>query len=217
MTPGAVESPLFPALAGYLDARAAEFPALGPDRRARLAEAAEYVRARRAAGKAAALLFVCTHNSRRSHLGQLWALAAAAACGMDGVAAFSGGTEATAFAPHAVDSLRRAGFRVDVEQPGPNPVYLARLGPAFEPVRCFSKTYDAPSNPRSGFCAVMTCAEADEACPRVDGAIARIALPYDDPKRSDGTGRETEVYDERCREIAREMLYAFSLARTVAP
>ena len=43
------------------------------------------------------------------------------------------------------------------------------------------------------------------------GAAERIAITYEDPKAFDGTDREAEAYDERCRQIAREMLYVFSL------
>ena len=38
------------------------------------------------------LNFICTHNSRRSHLGQIWAAIAGAYYNVD-VATFSGGTE----------------------------------------------------------------------------------------------------------------------------
>jgi hypothetical protein len=56
----------------------------------------------------------------------------------------------------------------------------------------------------------MTCSAADKACPIVFGADARIAIPFDDPKAFDGTDQEAAKYDERCRQIAREMLYVFS-------
>lgn len=49
------------------------------------------------------------------------------------------------------------------------------------------------------------------------GADARIAIPYDDPKASDGTEHEAQTYDERCRQIAREKLYAFREARSLFP
>ncbi|MBW2160612.1 MAG: hypothetical protein JRH14_11750 [Deltaproteobacteria bacterium] len=49
--------------------------------------------------------------------------------------------------------------------------YLDR---ALQGVECFSKTYDDPGNPAEGFVAVMTCSEADEACPVVSGAALRF-------------------------------------------
>jgi len=45
---------------------------------------------------------------------------------------------------------------------------------------------------------------------------ARFALPYDDPKQSDGTPTEVKTYDERCRQIAREMLYMSPCSSTKA-
>jgi hypothetical protein len=76
---------------------------------------------------------------------------------------------------------------------------------------CFSKSYEDASNPQQGYCAVMTCSHADENCPLIPGAALRISLPFEDPKAFDGTNEETARYDECCRQIAREMLYAFSL------
>ncbi|MEO1256383.1 MAG: protein-tyrosine-phosphatase, partial [Bacteroidota bacterium] len=58
--------------------------------------------------------------------------------------------------------------------------------------------------------AIMTCSEADAECPIVFGADSRIKLFYEDPKVSDGTSEEASTYDERCKQIAAEMYYAFS-------
>ena len=156
------------------------------------------------------LVFICTHNSRRSHMAQLWAQVAARHFSVPGVEATSGGTEATAFNPRAVAALRRAGFAIEFFSDGKNPVYEVWYEPEMEPIQAFSKIYDEPPNPTAGFAAVMTCAAADTACPIVSGADERIVIPYDDPKAADGTEHEAEVYDERCAQIAREMLYVFS-------
>ncbi len=56
----------------------------------------------------------------------------------------------------------------------------------------------------------MTCSQADKRCPIVAGAAARIALPFDDPKEFDGTPLERSKYDERCQQIARELLFVFA-------
>jgi hypothetical protein len=56
----------------------------------------------------------------------------------------------------------------------------------------------------------MVCAEANESCPIVPGADFRLGLPYQDPKAFDNTPQQNEKYDERCRQIAREMFYVFS-------
>lgn len=142
-------------------------------------------------------------------MGQVWAATAAAHHGIDGVRTYSGGTEATAFNPRAVAAMQRAGFAI--ENPGgQNPHYLVRFAETGPSMECFSKSYDDPANPGEGFAAIMTCSEADEACPVVLGAALRLPLRYDDPKVADGTSEEAAAYDERCLQIATEMLYLFS-------
>jgi protein-tyrosine-phosphatase len=183
------------------------------ERRDALQQIADHVRSRTDAGETARLLFICTHNSRRSHMGQLWAAAAAAYFGITGVETYSGGTEATAFNPRAVAALRRAGFgleRADEGSTTDNPRYSVSLGGGLPAQVAFSKRYEDPPNPAEGFVAVMTCSDADRACPFVRGADLRIALPYVDPKASDGTADEAQVYDERSRQIATEMAFLFS-------
>jgi len=141
---------------------------------------------------------------------QLWAATAAAYFGVPHVENFSGGTEVTAFNARAVAALRRAGFGIDEPAPTQNPRYRVRFHSAGPELECFSKVYRDATNPRSDFCAVMTCSQADKQCPIVAGASERIALPFDDPKAFDGTPQETSKYDERCQQIARELLFVFS-------
>ena len=203
---------LRPELVSYLDALAPELDALAPERREPLAELASYVRERHAAGQPAQLLFICTHNSRRSHMGQLWAAAAAVYFGVDGVETYSGGTEATAFNPRAVAAMERAGFVI--ERPAAdedNPRYQVSLAEGVPAMTAFSKIWQDPVNPDDGFAAVMTCSQADASCPFVRGAALRVSLPYKDPKVADGTEQEAARYDERARQIALEMLYLFRL------
>lgn len=208
MSSRAVE--LYPELERYLSVVASEIDRIPADRQGALDRLAEFIGARAGAGQPSMLSFICTHNSRRSQLAQVWAQTAAAHFGVPAVEAYSGGTEATAFNPRAVAAMRRAGFRIADPDWGDNPFYRVRFAEGGTPIECFSKVYDHASNPARGFCAVMTCSAADVACPVVLGAAERISLPYDDPQDFDGTDRETAAYDERCQEIAREMLYAFS-------
>ena len=105
--------------------------------------------------------------------------------------------------------MEQAGFVI--EKPGgDNPRYLVTFDERGPVMECFSKTYDDPVNPTEGFAAIMTCSDADEACPVVSGAALRAPIRYDDPKVADGTPEEAAVYDERCLQIATEMLYLFS-------
>lgn len=200
---------MYPRLERYIGRALQNIDEIPGERKRALTRISAFVATKRAAGEVAELVFICTHNSRRSQMGQLWAAAGAAHFKIDGVLAYSGGTEATAFNPRAVAAMQKAGFVIENPE-GANPRYRATLdedGPVME---CFSKRYGDPSNPASGFAAIMTCSNADEACPVVIGAALRTPIRYEDPKISDGTPEETRAYDARCLQIATEMLYLFS-------
>ena len=159
-------------------------------------------------GKIAHLNFICTHNSRRSQLSQIWAQTAADCFGIP-VRCHSGGLEVTAFNERAVASLKRSGFQITSEGES-NPVYAVFYSKNRPPIPAFSKLYDDPENTAPGFAAVMTCSDADENCPFIPGAEIRIPVRYEDPKEFDGTPQEASRYDERSRQIASEMFYVFS-------
>lgn len=203
---------LLPELQRYVDQRVLPAVVTIPaERKESLDLIAAFVKERKAAGAPADLTFICTHNSRRSHLSQLWAAAAAWSMGQQHVRTYSGGTEATAFNPRAVAAVERAGFKV-MSPEGTNPRYAVDFAEHRESEQCWSKIYDDPANPQEGFCAVMTCSEADGNCPIVRGASDRVSLPYVDPKEADGTPEETQRYDERCLQIAAEMWYVMQQA-----
>lgn len=156
------------------------------------------------------LNFICTHNSRRSHLSQVWAQAMAAYFNIPNVVTYSGGTEATAMFPMAVKTLETSGFKINVIAEGKNPIYSIKYDDNTHPVIGFSKTYDDVFNPTSGFCAIMTCSQADGGCPFIAGAEKRVPITYDDPKAFDNTPQQTEKYIERSLQIATELKYVFS-------
>lgn len=200
---------LYPTLQRYIAERETEFDQISNERKALLDRLSAYIKGKLQNGEDLSLNFICTHNSRRSHLGQIWAQVASFHHSIGSIKAYSGGTEATAFNDNAVAALKRAGFQIEYPG-GDNPEYALHCSEDVNPMTCFSKTYDDPVNPSENFGAIMTCSDADEACPNVPGADFRIALKYEDPKVSDGTPEQENTYDERCAEIAREMLYLFS-------
>ena len=204
---------LYPDITQFIESRKAEFDQIPRSRKEELSQLADYVRKTLGSSGTAKLTFICTHNSRRSHLSQIWAKVAADAHGLIGVETYSGGTEATAMNPRVVDSLRRCGMRIEAEDvDAQNPRYSVSYGAEVPSLQCFSKVYDAPPNPTTEYCAIMTCSSADEACPIVLGCDLRLPIRYEDPKASDGTPEEQGVYDERSRQICREMLFAMQLA-----
>ena len=186
------------------------------EHRQRLEKLAAAIRGRLSEKKEADVLFVCTHNSRRSHMAQLLGLAAARRRGLSTVRTFSGGTEATAFNPRAIAALQRVGFEIEGAE-GTNPHHLVRLSPSLDPAEAYSKRFTDPPNPSSGFIVVMTCSQADAACPYVEGAAARVAVPYDDPKIADGTPEEAARYDERVAQIGRDLAWVFANVSGGAP
>lgn len=202
----------YPELLRYLNERAKGFAAIPADRKGDLAKVAKYVQERLSNSDAAKLTFICTHNSRRSHLSQIWAQVAAEYYGLDGIETFSGGTEATAFNPRAVAALQRCGLKVSADDPAAtNPRYSVTTSDSSTPQVCFSKPYSDPPNPSTEYCAVMTCSHADDACPLVMGCDLRMPIRYEDPKVADDTAFEAQRYDERSAEICSEMLYMMSL------
>tara|TARA_R110002073_G_scaffold279026_1_gene442779 strand:- start:11962 stop:12594 length:633 start_codon:yes stop_codon:yes gene_type:complete len=156
------------------------------------------------------LNFICTHNSRRSHLSQIWAQCLAAYFKIPNVVCYSGGTEATALYPLVVNTLAKSGFEITVLSEGSNPIYAINYSENEHPIIGFSKLFDARFNPKASFAAVMTCSHADENCPFIPGAEKRIPLTYDDPKEFDHTPLQSEKYEERSLQIARELNYVFS-------
>jgi arsenate reductase len=154
--------------------------------------------------------FICTHNSRRSHLSQIWAQVASAHFKIPRVFCYSGGTEETAMFPKIVETLIDQGFRISKIADSTNPVYMVKYSQNALPIIGFSKKYDDPFNPVSDFAAVMTCSQADGGCPFIPGAEKRLPITFEDPKLSDGTPEQANVYAERSLQIASEMFYVFS-------
>ena len=159
------------------------------------------------------LNFICTHNSRRSHLSQIWAQTMANYYQIENVFCYSGGTEATAMFPKVVETLRNQGFEILKLSETENPVYAVKFAENEHAMICFSKKYDNDFNPKSAFAAILTCDSADENCPIVYGAEARIPIKYEDPKKSDGTPEMDETYFNRSLEIATEMKFVFENLR----
>ena len=168
-----------------------------------------YIQEKLNSGETIRLNFICTHNSRRSHLSQIWAQTMAFHFGIKNIYCYSGGTESTAMFPKIVDTLIAQGFLVMKLSESENPIYAVKYAQNENPIICFSKTYSHQFNPKQSFGAVMTCDSADEACPVVAGAEKRFQIRYSDPKVFDGTALQTQKYTERSIEIAREMWWVF--------
>ncbi len=202
---------LFKNIADYCEGLEKEFGLISSKRKAKLLSLSNYIAGKIAKGEIPKTIVICTHNSRRSHLGQIWLAVGADFYQLPEIQTFSGGTEGTTFNPRAVEALLRAGFEITTsDAKNTNPVYQIRWKEAMKPYLAFSKKYDDDPNPKEKFAAVMVCSEADEACPFVVGTDFRLSLPFEDPKDFDGTPLERQKYDERCHQIGREMLFVLS-------
>jgi arsenate reductase len=182
---------------------------ISAERKEILQHLVNYIQTKKNNGDTIRLNFICTHNSRRSHLAQIWAQAMAFQFNIQNVYAYSGGTEATAMFPKITETLINQGFEIQKLSDTENPVYAIKYAQNEAAVICFSKEYHHLFNPKTHFGAIMTCSSADEGCPIVFGAEARFPIKYDDPKAFDNTAQQTEKYQERSLEIAQEMWWAF--------
>ena len=186
------------------------FESISEERKIVLQPLVEYIHSKASKQLDIRLNLICTHNSRRSHLSQVWAQTAAAHYGIKNVFCYSGGTEATAMFPMAAKTLAKQGFKIKTIAEGKNPIYTIKYASNEHPIIGFSKTYDDDFNPQSEFVAIMTCSQADGGCPFIAGAEKRILITFEDPKAFDNTPQQAEKYEERSLQIATEMFYVFS-------
>lgn len=184
--------------------------AIADDRKETLQPLIDFIQTKIDRGEAIRINFICTHNSRRSHLSQIWAQVGAEYFGISNVNCYSGGTEMTALFPKIAETLLNQGFEIFEIAESNNPIYAIKYGANAMPIMGFSKKYDSPFNPSSGFAAIMTCSEADGGCPLIAGAEKRIPITFEDPKVSDNTPEQNQVYAQRSLQIAAEMFYVFS-------
>lgn len=209
MTP--TKTRLFSAIARELESLQPE--SVPETRKAVLQPLIAFIQDKVRTGQDVRINFICTHNSRRSHLSQVWAQTLAFYFGIRNVFCYSGGTSATALFPMVAETLKGSGFQVKALSEGSNPVNYIKYSENEAPVIGFSKTWDDPFNPRSEFAAVMTCSEADGDCPFIPGAEKRVPVTFEDPKVFDQTPQQALKYRERSLQIATELMYVFSQIR----
>jgi arsenate reductase len=155
--------------------------------------------------------FVCTHNSRRSQIAEVWMRTALKYYGKTNIVSCSSGTEATAFNPNAIAALVKAGFQATIMEDGSNPRYLLSYGIDDETIpMMFSTTIADFQKEGKNFLAVMVCSDADENCPFVPG-MKRFSLNYEDPKVADDRSDQAAVYYNKVMEIGNEMFYLAGL------
>ncbi len=201
---------LYPDLKNYFERSTEEVDSISKERQHILEKISSYLYEKMTKIEPTKLIFICTHNSCRSQIAQLWVQIATHYYGITDLQAFSGGTEVSAFNPKAINTLARAGLKIKSCSTGTNPIYHVTYGFRISPIEMFSKTYQDPSNPQNNFCTILTCESADRNCPIITNSDDRFVLYYKDPKEFDNTPREKLIYDTTCRQISREICYIFS-------
>lgn len=201
---------MFTSIQKLCDELILDFDSIPNERKDLLTKISSYVQERKDKNQEINLLYVCTHNSRRSHFGQVWSAVAANYFHLKNINTFSGGTEATGFNQNAINALKSVGFEIEKLNDSDNPHYSVKFGLVDETI-CFSKTVEDKANPTTNFAAIMTCSDADENCPLIPGVELRIGTTYEDPKVFDGTDLQDSKYQERSKQIAQECLFVFSL------
>lgn len=186
-----------------------QFDSIPEKRKEVLEKITGYIQHRKDVKQPISLVYICTHNARRSFFGQIWAQTAASFNNIDNCTTYSGGMEVTRCHPNAIKALQNQGFEVIVKENATNPIYELSFG-GDEKIICFSKLFNDKTNPSQDFAAIMVCSDAETNCPFIPDAALRISTTYDDPKEFDGTLNESEKYVERATQIAIECLYVFS-------
>lgn len=179
------------------------------NRKQLLKSIAVYIAQQVTANKKVNLNYICTHNSRRSQLAQVWSSYATNYYKFSDINSFSGGTAATAFYRNTVKTLQEVGFTFQIiEFSHQNPVYAINYKNGINPIVGFSKLYDDEYN-KKPFIAITTCSNAAENCPFITDAIERFHLPFNDPKTFDNTLYQSEKYLEINQQIAGEIHFIF--------
>lgn len=190
------------------------FDLIDENRKSLLEECASSISKQIAEKAKSEIIVICTHNSRRSQLAELWISLASIHFMQPSILSFSGGSESTAFNYRMVNALIDIGLEFGIKRAGENPHYTVALDKDSSAKLCFSKVYSDDFNPQNNFIAILVCHSADEACPTIFGAEKRYFVPYVDPKRADDTEQEKTAYSEKVLEIGREMLYMISKVNT---
>lgn len=191
---------LYPQLQLFCDSLTQHFNTISDERKVVLQTISQYIQAKQHNNLETSLVYICTHNSRRSHFGQIWANVASHYYNIKSIKTFSGGTEATAFNANAISALRQQGFVVATndDETTINPTYTVYFADEIYST-CFSKLYDDAANPKKDFAAIMTCGSADANCPYIPNCELRVSTTYNDPKALDNTPQQEETYYNRSK------------------
>ncbi|MEM1219039.1 MAG: hypothetical protein AAGH79_09000 [Bacteroidota bacterium] len=200
---------LFQALSQTVDRLSRKTSLIGPYRIQRLEQAAQRITDHFTPEQTLHFAVVCTHNARRSQMGQAWLQALATYHDLPNIQAFSAGTETSAFHPNAVKALISLGFQIEGTTDTRNPMYHTLFGEALAGFTQYSKTIFDARLPQENLVAIMVCRSAEEACPLIPGAPLRLSIPFTDPGKADQTPEAPAAYLATAEEIGLTFHYLF--------
>ena len=122
------------------------------------------------------IVFVCTHNSRRSIYCEVWGKIIANKYSKN-INFYSAGTKKTSVYGEVIKSFSRLGIK--------------------------SKTLEEIQLDK--FICIFTCSKAERSCPIDTRSIVNIPLLFDDPKKFDGLKNERIEYQKTCSQIAEKI------------
>ena len=207
--------PFNEALTPYCESLEDEFNNVPDSTQEQLKVAGTYIINRLNNGQIASISFVCEHNSRKSHLGQIWTTLATQYYQLDHVKCYSGGTTPTYVNQRIINALGNTGIQISEKGiAGHGPKYLLDYGKSSRGFEIFSKRFDHPMNPDTNYLAISLCLNPDECCPISYGADKQLSIPYEDLQPFGNTPLESAKYDEQCRMVARDMFYMMDFVKT---
>ena len=187
---------------------------LEKNRKNKLVKLAQVIKRNHEQKNTVKIIFICTHNSRRSQFSQVWAYISALYFKLDFLEFYSGGTEMDSVNLNVINALSNSGLKIEKTHKG-RAIYLLKSFKKDKGINLYSKVYNSKLNPSEHFIAIMTCSDADQMCPVIKGAYKKISLPYSDPRVADNTILEKEVYNQTCSIIAKEMFYLMKQVKKI--
>ncbi|BDD05230.1 arsenate reductase/protein-tyrosine-phosphatase family protein [Aureibacter tunicatorum] len=203
---------LYPSLQQFIENVNKETSHLQPDRIRKLDTLARCIKSTLKLHDKAKIVYVCTHNSRRSQIAQALTEAIAGYYGLNNsmLEVYSGGSQVTSIHSNVIKTLKNIGFRAQKQTNSDNPVYYLEHSINQKGTEFFSKKFDDSKNPKDNYYAIMTCSHAEQNCPIQVGSIFKVSLPFNDPGEYDNTQKENLAYYNCCVELATEINYVFA-------
>ena len=143
------------------------------------------------------LVFLCTHNSRRSQICEVWGSIFSLIYKKE-ILINSAGTIKTSVHKEIFNVLKKCGVSVNENEEIAFKNLLIKLK---------SKTLDQIDAKK--FIAIMTCSDAEKSCPIDSRSVKNINMFFKDPKVYDNTKYMEEEYLKTNSNIAEELNYIF--------